>query len=53
MTMQQPKGVMSPQKLFVQRDKGAKDRTLWLGENDIDKLRHWRQRSRRSLHLLV
>ena len=31
-------------KLIAQRGKGTKDRTLWIGENDIDKLHHWRQR---------
>lgn len=36
--------LMTTGKLMVRRGKGAKDRTLWIGENDTDKLRHWRQR---------
>jgi len=31
-------------KLFVRQGKGAKDRVLWIGEEDIDLLRHWKQR---------
>ena len=31
-------------KLMVRQGKGAKDRTLWVGESDIDRLRSWRER---------
>ena len=31
-------------KLMVRQGKGAKDRTLWVGEGDIDRLRSWRER---------
>lgn len=31
-------------KLMVRQGKGAKDRTLWLGEEDLALLRHWRER---------
>jgi len=31
-------------KLFVRQGKGAKDRVLWISEDDIDLLRHWKQR---------
>jgi len=31
-------------KLFVRQGKGAKDRTLWIGAEDVDLLRGWRQR---------
>jgi len=31
-------------KLMVRQGKGAKDRTLWTGEADIDRLRSWRER---------
>ena len=31
-------------KLMVRRGKGAKDRTLWVAEADIDRLRSWRER---------
>ena len=31
-------------KLFVRQGKGAKDRTLWISEEDIALLRAWRQR---------
>lgn len=31
-------------KLHVKRGKGGKDRILWLGEEDLEFLRHWRER---------
>ncbi|MFC2099422.1 tyrosine-type recombinase/integrase [Candidatus Bipolaricaulota bacterium] len=31
-------------KLFVRQGKGAKDRVLWIGEEDMGLLRHWKQR---------
>jgi integrase/recombinase XerD len=31
-------------KLMVRQGKGAKDRTLWVAEADIDRLRGWRER---------
>ena len=31
-------------KLFVRQGKGAKDRTLWIGEMDLEACRHWKQR---------
>jgi len=31
-------------KLMVRQGKGAKDRTLWVAEGDIDRLRSWRAR---------
>ena len=31
-------------KLIVRQGKGAKDRTLWIAEADIDRLRSWRER---------
>jgi len=31
-------------KLMVRQGKGAKDRTLWIGEANIDQLRTWRER---------
>jgi integrase/recombinase XerD len=31
-------------KLMVRQGKGAKDRTLWVAEADIDRLRRWRER---------
>jgi len=31
-------------KLIVRQGKGAKDRTLWVGERDLGLLRHWRER---------
>ncbi len=31
-------------KLMVRQGKGAKDRTLWIAETDIDRLRSWRER---------
>ena len=31
-------------KLMVRQGKGAKDRTLWVGEGDIERLRGWRER---------
>jgi len=31
-------------KLHVKQGKGGKDRILWLGEEDLELLRHWRER---------
>ena len=31
-------------KLMVRQGKGSKDRTLWVAEGDIDRLRSWRER---------
>jgi len=31
-------------KLFVRQGKGSKDRTLWIGGEDIKALQHWKQR---------
>jgi len=31
-------------KLMVRQGKGSKDRTLWVAEADIDRLRSWRER---------
>ena len=31
-------------RLFVRQGKGAKDRTLWVGETDLEALRRWRSR---------
>jgi len=31
-------------KLLVRQGKGSKDRTLWVAEADIDRLRSWRER---------
>ena len=31
-------------KLMVRQGKGSKDRTLWIAEADIDRLRSWRER---------
>jgi len=31
-------------KLMVRQEKGSKDRTLWVAEADIDRLRSWRER---------
>ena len=31
-------------KLMVRQGKGSKDRTLWVAEGDIDRLRNWRER---------
>jgi len=31
-------------RLFVREGKGAKDRSLWVGESDLELLRHWKQR---------
>jgi len=31
-------------KLMVRKEKGSKDRTLWVAESDIDRLRSWRER---------
>jgi len=36
-------------KLFVRQGKGAKDRTLWVGETDIAALRCWRDRQAQAL----
>ena len=39
-------------KLFVRQGKGAKDRTLWLGERDVELLCRWRQRQANELDTL-
>lgn len=39
-------------KLMVREGKGAKDRTLWLGEADLDLLRTWRERRKVHCSLL-
>jgi integrase/recombinase XerD len=31
-------------KVMVRQGKGAKDRTLWVGEDDLRRLQHWRDR---------
>jgi len=31
-------------KLMVRQGKGSKDRTLWVAEGDVDRLRSWRAR---------
>jgi site-specific recombinase XerD len=31
-------------KLLIRQGKGSKDRTLWVAEGDIDRLRSWRER---------
>jgi len=36
-------------KLMVRQGKGAKDRTLWLGEEDLVLLRHWRERQAKDV----
>jgi len=36
-------------KLMVRQGKGAKDRTLWLGEEDVALLRHWRERQAKDV----
>ena len=36
-------------KLFVRQGKGAKDRTLWLGDGDMEGLRTWRARQASSV----
>jgi len=35
-------------KLMVRQGKGSKDRTLWVAEGDIDRLRGWRERQARQ-----
>lgn len=40
-------------KLFVRQGKGAKDRSLWLGEADLDLLHHWRTRQFDSVSRVV
>jgi len=35
-------------KLMVRQGKGSKDRTLWVAEGDIDRLRSWRERQARQ-----
>ena len=37
-------------KLMVRQGKGAKDRTLWVGDADLGLLRHWRERQARTVH---
>lgn len=36
-------------KLMVRQGKGAKDRTLWLGEPDLKLLRRWRERQAKDI----
>ena len=36
-------------KLMVRQGKGAKDRTLWIGEEDLDLLRTWRERQAKDV----
>jgi len=36
-------------KLMVRQGKGAKDRTLWIGDEDLDMLRSWRERQARDV----
>lgn len=36
-------------KLMVRQGKGAKDRTLWIGEEDLDMLRSWRERQAKDI----
>ena len=36
-------------KLMVRQGKGAKDRTLWLGEEDLALLRRWRERQTKDV----
>jgi len=36
-------------KLMVREGKGAKDRTLWLGEDNLELLRHWRERQAKEV----
>ena len=36
-------------KLMVRQGKGAKDRTLWIGDEDLDLLRSWRERQARDV----
>jgi len=35
--------------LMVREGKGAKDRTLWLGEDNLELLRHWRERQTKDV----
>ena len=36
-------------KLMVRQGKGAKDRTLWIGEEDLESLRTWRERQAKDV----
>ena len=36
-------------KLMVRQGKGAKDRTLWIGDEDLDMLRSWRERQAKDI----
>ena len=36
-------------KLFVRQGKGAKDRTLWVGEVDLEALQHWQSRQAQAI----
>jgi len=36
-------------KLMVREGKGAKDRTLWLGEDNLELLRYWRERQAKEV----
>jgi site-specific recombinase XerD len=36
-------------KVMVRQGKGAKDRTLWVGEDDLRRLRRWRERQAKEI----
>jgi len=40
---------LSTGKLMVRQGKGAKDRTLWIGEEDLQLLRTWRERQAKDV----
>jgi integrase/recombinase XerD len=40
---------LSPGKLMGRQGKGAKDRTLWIGDDDLELLREWRERQARDV----
>jgi integrase/recombinase XerD len=40
---------LSTGKLMVRQGKGAKDRTLWIGEDDLELLRVWRERQAKDV----
>jgi len=40
---------LSTGKLMVRQGKGAKDRSLWIGEEDLDLLRTWRERQAKDV----
>lgn len=37
-------------KVMVREGKGSKDRTLWIGENDLELLRKWRERQQKDVN---